>query len=143
MDLAADPRLKLILVDEHDAARTALVRRLAPHRQLVVAAETSDPGKALDIARDHAPHAALIDPVRSDGRGNAIVASFAQLAAARRPLVLVHLAYFDTQVWQRARDAGADDVILKLVDVDALASALVTQVVQRLPRDRWAAILVS
>jgi DNA-binding NarL/FixJ family response regulator len=136
-----DPRLKLVLIDDHDGARNALAGRLNGHEQLVVSGHTADPDEALALVRTSLPHIALVDPVRVDGRGSEIVSSLTVLPELQRPLVFVHLAFFDTEVWGMARSAGADDLVLKVIDVEALASRLVTGAVNLLPPERWPAML--
>jgi len=136
-----DRRLQLVLVDDHEHARRALAGRLAGHEQLAVAGQTADPLEAYALVRDHGPHVALIDPVREDGRGDEIVATLALLPGLQRPLIYVHLAFFDPDLWEQMRFAGADDVFLKQTDLHALASRLFIGVVQLLPRERWPGIL--
>jgi DNA-binding NarL/FixJ family response regulator len=141
MDPGGDPRLKLVLVDEHDRARTALAKRLDGHGQLVVSGHTADPSEALALVQSASPHIALVDPVRSDGRGGEIVSSLAAVPELQRPLVFVHLAFFDSEIWGRTRSAGADDLVLKLLDVEELASRLLIGAARLLPRERWPSIL--
>jgi DNA-binding NarL/FixJ family response regulator len=140
MEPISDAKLKLVLIDDHDGARKALVRRLDGHEQLVVSGHTADPDEALTLVQTSLPHIALVDPVRSDDRGNQIISSFKELPALQQPLVFVHLAFFDAGVWERARAAGADDIVLKLIEVDALAARLITRAVELLPSERWPAI---
>ena len=130
-----------MLVDDHDWARNALVKRLDGHEQLVVSGHTADRGEALELVQTSIPHIALVDPVRADDRGNQIISSFKELPTLQRPLVFVHLAFFDTQVWDKARAAGADDIVLKLIDIDAFASRLITRAIELLPSERWPAML--
>ena len=141
MEAVRDPRLKLVLVDDHDGARKALVRRLDGHEHLVVAGDSSEPGETLELVQTSVPHIALVDPVRSDGLGNEIVFSLTNLPEFQRPLVFVHLAFFDTALWELARAAGADGVVLKRIDVDALAVQLMAGTRDLLPRERWPAVM--
>ena len=141
MALHSDPRLKLVLVDDHEAPRNALSQRLQGHDRIALVGATGDPEAALSIVEAHAPQVALLDPVRSDQRGTEIISWFREMPELYRPLVYVHLAYFDPPTWELARAAGATDVILKQIDVDVIARRLLAGVAQYLPPERWPAML--
>ncbi len=129
--------LKLVVVDDHDRAREALVRRLHADGRIHVVGATASRDDALRLVRDHAPHAVLIDTRREDGGGLDVVSALAAEPEALRPLVVVHNAFFDAEMWGAARLAGADEWLLKNIDVDALFAKLSAAVVRELPRWRW------
>ncbi len=136
-----DPRLKLVLVDDHEIARAALARRLRAHPQILVAGHTSDPLEAHEIIVDQRPHVALIDTVREDQQGSRIVSSLAALPEQLRPVLVVHLSYYQPEHWVLARAAGADDLILKQIGVDVLSLKLLQTTQRVLPPERWPEIL--
>jgi len=140
VSLGADPRLKLVLVDDHELARAALAKRLRRHDQIVVAGHTSAPLEAHEIVLACAPHVVLVDTVREDSQGANILSSLAVLPIPLRPVLVVHLSYYQPELWDVARAAGADDLILKQIAVDILAAKLLQVALRVLSRDRWPAI---
>jgi DNA-binding NarL/FixJ family response regulator len=136
-----DPRLKLVLVDDHEVARAALARRLRDHPRILVAGHTADPLEAHDIVLGHQAHAVLVDTIRQDRQGPRVVSSLSALPAHQRPAVVVHLSYYQPEHWVLARAAGADDLILKQIAVDLLSLKLLETIRRVLPADRWPAIL--
>jgi DNA-binding NarL/FixJ family response regulator len=136
-----DPRLQLVLVDDHERSRRALADRLYGHEQLMVAAETADASQAANLVREYGPHVVLVDPVREDGRGSEVIESLVKLPEGGRPLIVVHLAFFDPDLWQQLRASGAHDLVLKRTDVDALAARMLQLTTALLPRERWPRIL--
>ena len=129
--------LRLILIDDHDSARSALERRLVADARVTVVASTARLPEALSAVARHAPHAALIDHRRQDGDGLYIVAQLDALPRSHRPLVVLHSAFIDAAEWLRARQAGADDWFLKQIGAEALVERLGAAVRRRLPPERW------
>ena len=117
-------RFRLLLLDDHCAAREALVRRLASEPRVEVVGHTSDIAEAVALVIRLQPHVALVDPRREDGAGIDAIARVAAVAGQMRPLIAAHASYFDADEWLRARAAGAQDWILKQFDVDALVNRL-------------------
>lgn len=136
-----DPRLGLLIVDDHERARRALARRLETHPSVRVAGQTDDVLEARRIVLDSAPHVALVDFNRNDGLGPRLVSSLAALDPERRPLIVLHVAYFNPEHWEHARAAGADDLLLKRLGVDGVVSALFSAVRRAMPPERWPALL--
>ena len=129
--------LRLMLIDDHDAARSALERRLSSDPRVSIVASTASLPDALAAIEKHRPHAALVDHRRRDGDGFYIVAQLDALPAARRPLVALHSAYIDAMDWLRARQAGADEWFLKQIGVETMVSRLLDAAHRRLPAARW------
>jgi DNA-binding NarL/FixJ family response regulator len=117
-------RFRLLLLDDHCAAREALVRRLASEPRVEVVGHTSDIAEAVALVIRLQPHVALVDPRREDGAGIDAIARVAAVDGQMRPLIAAHASYFDADEWLRARTAGAQDWILKQFDVDALVNRL-------------------
>jgi DNA-binding NarL/FixJ family response regulator len=123
-DQKQDSALKLVLVDDHDAAREALVRRLDADARIVVVGATADPAEGRRIVEDLRPHVALIDARRRDDCGAAAIKALTSLPEDSRPLVVVHTSFFDADDWCRWRDAGAHEWLLKQIDVNLLFDRL-------------------
>ncbi|HLB23633.1 MAG TPA: response regulator [Dehalococcoidia bacterium] len=136
-----DPRLKLVLVDDHELARAALAKRLREHPQILVTGHTSDALEAHEIIMAQRPHVVLVDTVREDAQGSHIVSSLAALPRGVRPVVVVHLSYYQPEHWVLAKAAGADDLILKQIGVDILATKLLQAAQRALAPERWPQIL--
>jgi DNA-binding NarL/FixJ family response regulator len=124
-------RLKLLLVDDHQAAREALVRRLASEPGVEVVGHTADITEAVALVARHQPDAVLVDPRREDGAGIDAIGSIAAVDVPVRPLIAAHASYFDADQWLRARAAGAHDWILKQFDVNALVRRLSDAIARR------------
>ncbi|HYM14681.1 MAG TPA: response regulator [Dehalococcoidia bacterium] len=132
--LDASPRaLRLVVVDDHETARAALVRRLSTDPRIAVVADTSSLDAAVRAAAAAAPHAALIDTRRDDDGGIAIVSALAALPDDVRPAIVVYTAYFDGTVWRRSQLAGACDCLLKQIAVTELFDRLSATVRRALP----------
>lgn len=123
-------RLRILLVDDHQAAREALVRRLVHEPRVQVVGHTADIVEAVALVVRQQPHAVLIDPRRDDGAGIDAIMSIAAVNVPMRPLIAAHASYFDADQWARARAAGAHDWILKQFDVDALVQRI-SQAIER------------
>ena len=132
-------RLCLVLLDDHEASRTALVLRLRRHGRLAVVGDTSDPEAAVRLVRAHRPHAVLVDTMRGDRRGLEAVARLAALEPAVRPAIVVHVASRRLGDWPEACAAGADEILLKGFSADALAEQLTPVVRRVLAPERWPA----
>jgi DNA-binding NarL/FixJ family response regulator len=138
MEAEAQPHpLRLLLVDDHERARQALVRRLAAEPLVRVVGHTADVAEAHVLIASHEPHVALIDPRRRDGRGLDAIAAVAGTSHPARPLVAVHASYYDSEEWLRAKSAGAHEWVLKQFDVHALIVRLTDAIRRNLPPERW------
>lgn len=129
--------ISLVLLDDHEASRNALVRRLRRHTRLSVVGDTSDPAQAEALVRRYRPHVVLIDTMREDRRGLAAVARLTALSADIRPAVVVHVSYRHVGDWAEAHAAGADAILLKEIAADTLATQLMPVVRQTLAPTRW------
>ena len=121
---APDHALKLVLIDDHDCAREALVQRLGADERIAVVGATPDPGEGRRMVEELHPDAALIDARRRDDDGTAAISALANLPEDARPLVVVHTSFFDADDWRRWRDAGAQEWLLKQIDINVLFERL-------------------
>lgn len=118
------PTLKLVLIDDHDCAREALVQRLDADARIDVVGATPDPAEGRRLVEQLRPDAALVDARRRDDAGTATISALASLPDGARPLVIVHTSFFDADDWRRWRDAGAHEWLLKQIDVNVLFERL-------------------
>lgn len=125
--------ITLLLLDDHDAARGALAARLAKTAGVLLVGETADPCEAARIVAEKRPDAALVDPRRQDGRGLSAITMVSRAADGGHTVVAVHTSYYDAEEWQRAREAGARDWLLKQPDIGALVSRIRDLVGRRNP----------
>ena len=121
---APDNTLKLVLIDDHDCAREALVQRLDADARIAVVGATPDPDEGRRMVEQLHPDAALIDARRRDDNGIAAISALAGLPEEARPLVVVHTSFFDVDDWRRWRDAGAHEWLLKQIDINVLFERL-------------------
>jgi DNA-binding NarL/FixJ family response regulator len=129
--------ISVVLLDDHQASRHALVQRLRRHARLSVVGDTSDPEEALALVRRHRPHAVLVDTMREDRRGLQAVARLTAIDPAIRPAIVVHVSYRHVGDWAEAHAAGADAILLKEIAADTLANQLLPVVRQTLAPERW------
>ncbi len=125
--------LKLVLIDDHDCAREALVRRLDADARIAVVGATPDPGEGRRMVEELHPDAALIDARRRDDAGAAAISALASLPDEARPLVVVHTSFFDAEDWRRWREAGAHEWLLKQIDINVLFERLSAALREHLP----------
>ena len=123
-DQRPDQALKLVLIDDHDCAREALVQRLGADARISVVGATPDPGEGRRMVEELHPDAALVDARRRDDGGTAAISALASLPDEARPLVVVHTSFFDADDWRRWRAAGAHEWLLKQIDVNVLFERL-------------------
>lgn len=126
--------LKLVLIDDHDSAREALVRRLGADARIEIVGATPDPDEGRRLVEELHPDAALIDARRRDDAGTEAISALARLPEEARPLVVVHTSFFDAEDWRRWRDAGAHEWLLKQIDINVLFERLTAALRERLPR---------
>jgi DNA-binding NarL/FixJ family response regulator len=135
--------ISLVLLDDHDTARSALVQRLRRHALLEVVGDTPDPGEAEDLVLRLRPDAVLVDTMREDRHGIQAVARLATLGAAVRPAIVVHVSYRQDGDWAAARAAGADAILLKEIAADHLAAQLAPVLRRVLGPERCAGLRAS
>ena len=56
-----EPRLKIVLVDDHSLCRNGLTDLLQHRGQMTVAASTGDPGAVVGLLREHQPDLVVLD----------------------------------------------------------------------------------
>jgi DNA-binding NarL/FixJ family response regulator len=114
--------MRLLIVDDHAAARTGLRLRLKREPDLTIVGEAADIREAEELAARHAPDVVLVDMSLPDGDGLELVDRLRTVAPASRCLILT---LEDSQhVRQRARAAGVMAVVGKHEPTDVLLRAI-------------------
>ena len=113
--------VRVLLADDDDDVRAALVSLLEPEPDLVVVAEAADGVQAVAAARACQAELVLAD-VRMPHGGPDVVRRLVALPAA--PVVVGLSAQADAATWVRLLDAGASGYLLKGLLADDLAPLL-------------------
>lgn len=129
--------ISVVLLDDHEASRHALVQRLRRHARVSVVGDTADPEEAVELVRRHHPDAVLVDTMREDRLGLQAVTRLTRVEATIRPAIVVHVSYRHVGDWAEAHAAGADAILLKEIAADTLANQLLPVVKQALAPARW------
>ena len=123
-------KVRLLLVDDHDDARTTLVQRLRRDARLQLVGAASTLEEAARLLPDARPDIVLLDIHGHDGRGVEACRALRQLTDAP---VVVFTSYVTPALWRAAKEAGAADYLFKHVDTDRLSKAIV-RLAERLGR---------
>ncbi len=115
--------IKLLVVDDHTLFRRGLLALLAGDDRFQVVAEAGDAGQAQRLAQQHQPDVILLDNNLPGVQGVDAVAGLLQAAPAAQVLMLT--VSENEQDLAAALRAGARGYLLKTVDSDMLASAIV------------------
>ena len=118
----SEPRLSLLLVDDHRMLRESL-RRSLEASGLHVIAEAGDGEEALRLARDLQPTVVLMD-VSMPGMGGVEATRLlrAQVPASRVVMLTMHA---DDDVLARALRAGADGYLVKDCSIDEVVAMVI------------------
>ncbi len=116
--MAAEPPLRLLLVDDEPPARQRLRRLLAAQPEVAIVGEAGDGLQALALAEQLRPDALLLDVQMPEVGGLDVAASLGDDGPA-----VVFVTAFDRYALQ-AFDAAAVDYLLKPVEPERLALAL-------------------
>ncbi len=114
--------VRVLLVDDHDDARTTLARRLRRDRRLELIGAASSLKDAVDLLPEAHPDIVLLDMHCLAGRGVDACRTLRELTEA--PLV-AFASFMTPELWSAAREAGAVDYLLKHIDTERISSELV------------------
>jgi len=125
MNLAAppDPRIQVLLVDDHSLFRRGLRALLEQDERFEVCAEAGDIGEALRCLGQQAPTIILLDNHLPGVRGVDAIPALKLAAPAARVLMLT--VSEDAQDLAAALHAGADGYLIKTVESEQLCDALI------------------
>lgn len=120
-----DP-IRLLVVDDHSLFRRGLVALLAQDGRFIVVGEAGDAGEALRRAEELRPQVILLDNHLPGVKGVDAVKSLREAAPGAQVLMLT--VSEDAQDLAAALSAGARGYLLKTVDSEVLAQAIVRAV---------------
>lgn len=124
MESKEAPRIRLLLLDDHDASRSRSVTRLAQQAGMEIVAAVADGGEAVRLAQELRPDAILVEMRRPDKRGLKAIAQLSALDEATRPAIVAYLEILHRGDWPDAQAAGADDLLLKEMSPRTVAGEL-------------------
>ncbi|HEX4212968.1 MAG TPA: response regulator transcription factor [Candidatus Dormibacteraeota bacterium] len=110
---------RTVLVIDADPERRAVIRRVAGRRGLVTR-EVTTHADAVGGLQSRTPDLIILDADLADGRG---LCGYLRAEELRAPILLLVADAFDLRVGLRL-DAGADDVLVKPIDPEALSERL-------------------
>ena len=111
-------RVRVLLVDDHDDARTTLAHRLRRDRRLELIGAAPGLEEAADLLPDACPDIVLLDIQGHAGLGVDACRRLRQLTDAP---VVVFTSFMTPELWTAAQAAGAADYLLKHIDTDRLS----------------------
>ena len=123
MNLPTPPRIRLLLIDDHNLFRRGLKALLDQDGRFEVSGEAGDMGEALRQLGKGAPDVILLDNHLPGVRGVDGIPALKE--AAPRARVLMLTVSEDEQDLAAALQAGADGYLLKTVESDQLCEAIV------------------
>jgi two-component system, NarL family, nitrate/nitrite response regulator NarL len=115
--------VRVLVVDDHTLFRRGVVALLTADPRFRVVAEAGDAGEAQRRAAEHAPDVILLDNHLPGVSGVAALAGLREVAPQARVLMLT--VSEEEQDLAAALRGGARGYLLKTVDSDALAAAIV------------------
>lgn len=118
------PRVRLLLLDDHEAARIRSVARLGQHAGMEIVGAVAEFGEAVRLVEKLQPDAILVETRRLDERGLEAIRRLSALDGATRPAIVAYLEILHRGDWPDARAAGADDLLLKEMSPRILAGEL-------------------
>ena len=105
-----------------------IVRRVTMHMLKALSfdvAEVTDGNDAIVACAAEMPDAIILDWTIAPHRGLDCLEALRQLPGGDRPFIFYSMTELDGSEWQRARDAGANDVLVKPYDRELLRNKLV------------------
>src|SRR6266536_16086 len=123
MSLAPAAPIRILVVDDHTLFRRGLAALLARDAQLQVVGDAADAGEALRRAQELKPDLILLDNHLPGVNGVDALPALREAAPAARVLILT--VSEDERALATAVRNGASGYLLKTMERDALASAVV------------------
>jgi DNA-binding NarL/FixJ family response regulator len=103
--------LRILIVDDEKAVRSALGRLLATRKEWLVVGEAADGAEAIGLARKLRPDIVIMDITMSDVNGLEATPQIKKALPAAE--VLIFTQHDSTQMIQQAQNAGASGYLLK------------------------------
>jgi PAS domain S-box-containing protein len=121
-DLPRVPRLRILLVDDHEILRAGLAALIGEQADLEVIGQAGDGHRAIELARGLGPDVVVMDVAMPTMPGDEAAR---QIKAIRPQTRIVALSMFEEPgVAQRMRDAGAEIYLPKTGPSDDLLAAI-------------------
>jgi DNA-binding NarL/FixJ family response regulator len=120
--IAARPRARILIVDDHPAVREALTIRIAHTPDLEVCGQAADDGDALQLVIERKPDVAIIDIALATGDGIGLIKRIKSRDDHVR--MLVWSMYGENLYADRALRAGANGYITKEHATDQIVEAI-------------------
>ena len=118
----AEPRITLLVVDDHSLFRRGLVALLEQDEGLQVLGQAADAAEAVRLAPQLAPHVILLDNHLPGVKGVDAIRDLREASPTSRVLMLT--VSEDAQDLATALRNGAQGYLLKTIDGDLLAQAI-------------------
>jgi DNA-binding NarL/FixJ family response regulator len=103
--------LRILIVDDEKAVRTALGRLLATRKEWLVVGEAADGAEAIGMARELRPDIVIMDITMPEMNGLEATPEIKKALPAAE--VLIFTQHDSTQMIQQAQNAGASGYLLK------------------------------
>lgn len=103
--------LRILIVDDEKAVRTALGRLLATRKEWQVVGEAADGAEAIGMARELRPDIVIMDITMPEMNGLEATPEIKKALPAAE--VLIFTQHDSTQMIQQAQNAGASGYLLK------------------------------
>jgi DNA-binding NarL/FixJ family response regulator len=119
---AGHPPLRLV-IGENNADLATTLRMLFDAELGIECVATAASGAAVLAALEtHSPNGFVLDLSLDDGSSLPLIATLRERSP--RAVIVVHTGYHSDALEQRCLQSGADEVVLKTGDIDALTAAL-------------------
>ena len=120
--MAANPKLKILIVDDHDIVRKGLAMLISRQEDLSVVAEAGTVAEAVEKARESAPDVVVIDIRLPDGTGIEACRDIRDENADVKVLMLT--SYSDEEAVMGSIMAGASGYLLKEIRSQEIVEAI-------------------
>jgi DNA-binding NarL/FixJ family response regulator len=122
LDPHTEPRIRILLADDHENVRVQMRTRLGRERDLTVVAEAANSPEFVEHAVALRPEIALIDPMMRDGLGLQTLRWVADHVAETTIVVLTAVA--DTALQMELRQMGVCRILSKGIPSTELVGIL-------------------
>lgn len=123
-------KVRVLLIDDHEDARTTLAARLRRDARLELVGSVSELDEAANVISNGRPDVVLLDTHRRDGR---TVEACRELRALTDAPLVALASYMTPQLWRAIEQAGATAYLLKHVDSQRLGRSIVRLADRRRP----------
>ena len=120
--MAANPKLKILIVDDHDIVRKGLAMLISRQEDLFVVAEAGTVAEAVEKARESVPDVVVIDIRLPDGTGIEACRDIRDENADVKVLMLT--SYSDEEAVMGSIMAGASGYLLKEIRSQEIVEAI-------------------